>query len=154
MFARKQRLLDELLVRGSADDDKLDLFVGIKLIRCPVMLGLGKVNGAMAPARRLCWVAWGSRPLQKRVDLQVRVGKDIRQMEAFCREAVADNANFDRGHFTRYQLCCLSVMLVRGEERGCRQLTICSRTVVLSSGPLTQECGAHWSQTDLPFNRA
>ncbi len=106
MLPRKQGFLNEFFVRGSADDNKLDLFVGIELIRCPVMLGLRKVDGTMAPARCLCWVTGRGCPLQKRVDLQVRVGKDIRQMEAFCREAVADDADLDWRHFNGFQVVC------------------------------------------------
>ena len=62
------------------------------------MLGLGEIDSAVAPSLLCLAVTRRSGPLQESVDLKVWVWENKWEMEAVCREAVADDANFDRGH--------------------------------------------------------
>lgn len=78
MLPRKQRLLNELLMRGGTYNHQLNQLVGIEVVGRPVVLGLRKIDGAMAPAWCLCWVGGRGGPLQKGVDFKVWIGQDKR----------------------------------------------------------------------------
>lgn len=84
MFPGKKGLFDKLLVGMSADDDELNVFVGKEVIRSLIVLGFGKVNGAMSPCLgRGRGVAWWGGSLEKCVDLKILVRKDKGEVEAF-----------------------------------------------------------------------
>lgn len=60
------------------------------------MLRVWKFDSAMLPF--LNFLTWCWRSLQESVDFEVGIGKDEREVEAFCGKAVAHQANIERSH--------------------------------------------------------
>lgn len=105
MLPSPQGTLDKLLVPMGADNNKLDGFIGKETLGREVVARRGKVHGTMAPLRRRFTRRRRRLSLEKGDDLQLRIGQDIREVEAFGRKAVADDADLDgrqgRGHWNK-----------------------------------------------------
>jgi hypothetical protein len=95
MLPGEERPLDKLLVRVRTHDDELDSVIAEELFGSLVVLGLGKINSAMAPSFSLGWIAGRGCPLKESVDLNLWIGEDEGEVEAFGREAVAHDAHLD-----------------------------------------------------------
>lgn len=100
MLATSHRLLRELgmIVGACADNDQFNAWVREELIRRAVVLCFRVVYGAMLAGLHACFVRRCFCTLQECVDLQLRVGENEGQVEAFGGEAIAHKANFDGGH--------------------------------------------------------
>lgn len=100
MLATSHRLLCEfgMVVGACADNDQLNVRVCEEFIRRAVVLCFRVVYGAMLAGLHACLIRRCFCTLQECVDLQVRVGENEGQVEAFGGEAIAHEANFDGGH--------------------------------------------------------
>ena len=99
MLSGVQSRLDKLVVLVRADDDEVNRGIREEVVGRPVVLGLGEVHRAMAHPQLCAGVLRGwRRALEEGVYLELWVGQDVWQVEAFCGEAVAYDSDLDGRH--------------------------------------------------------